>query len=433
MSESKFEEGIRTVDEFVEGTIDGASSKAAELEESFISDAEKNKQLPKPMKVFGVLLIIGSILHLLILVTFAVVVFYMLASGQLDVLKQAISARTNLSVAIMGVHALLSCVTSFFGFMLGLRILKNHREKVSKIANRLALLETLTLTVSFMIAGLSEVAVVSFVYIVFLVVLSVYADPRLHRERIAKRKAQALEDKADQEAGTLGLDKTGKGYIELDFFNLFWIFVVCSFLGLVLETIWHVVVVDPGVYQNRAGLLYGPFSPIYGIGGTLITIALNRFYKSNPLVVFLAAGVIGSAFEFFVSWWMETSFGIVAWNYSGTFLNIDGRTNFQFFCMWGALGIVWLRFILPRLLQLINLIPWNWRYTLTVVCATLMLANCVLTVSALDCWYLREAGLSKPEEATALEQFCNKHYDDKFMEDRFQSMTMNPNTATRLR
>ncbi len=53
---------------------------------------------------------------------------------------------------------------------------------------------------------------------------------------------------------------------------------------------------------------------------------------SQPLV----SGVIGASFEFAVSWWLEKAFGIVAWDYSGPFLNIDGRTNFAYFCAWGV-------------------------------------------------------------------------------------------------
>ena len=114
-------------------------------------------------------------------------------------------------------------------------------------------------------------------------------------------------------------------------------------------------------YQDRAGLLFEPFSPIYGFGALLMTIALNRFHDKPVWVVFLVSAVIGGAFEYFTSWIMEFSFGIRAWDYSGTFLSIDGRTNFVFMVMWGVLGVAWIKLLLPRLLKLINLIPWNWR------------------------------------------------------------------------
>ena len=57
---------------------------------------------------------------------------------------------------------------------------------------------------------------------------------------------------------------------------------VCCVLGLIIEVIFHMAWVDPGVYQDRAGLLFGPFSPIYGVGAVLLTIILNRFYRKNP-------------------------------------------------------------------------------------------------------------------------------------------------------
>ena len=75
----------------------------------------------------------------------------------------------------------------------------------------------------------------------------------------------------------------------------------------------------------------------------------------------------------------------------GTFLSIDGRTNFVFMVMWGVLGVAWIRLLLPQLLKLINLIPWNWRYGVTAVCAALMLLDGVMTIQSIDCWYGRMA------------------------------------------
>ena len=38
--------------------------------------------------------------------------------------------------------------------------------------------------------------------------------------------------------------------------------------------------------------------------------------------------MIGGAFEYFTSWFMEVAFGIRAWDYTGQWLSIDGRTLF---------------------------------------------------------------------------------------------------------
>ena len=160
-------------------------------------------------------------------------------------------------------------------------------------------------------------------------------------------------------------------------------------------------------------MLFGPFSPIYGFGALLMTIALNRFHDKPVWVIFLVSAVIGGAFEYFTSWIMEFSFGIRAWDYSGTFLSIDGRTNFVFMVMWGVLGVAWIRLLLPQLLKLINLIPWNWRYGVTAVCAALMLLDGVMTIQSIDCWYGRMAGKA-PD--TPIERFYAEHFDNDYMQ-----------------
>lgn len=255
-------------------------------------------------------------------------------------------------------------------------------------------------------------------------------DPALADERKLQRKLRDMEAREEAEEGTLGLDQTGKGLVAINFFNIFWIFTVGMVVGDVVETVYHYMIEVPGEFQIRAGLLWGPFSPIYGFGALILTFALNRFYRANVLVVFLVSAVLGGAFEYAVSWFLEYAFGSVAWDYSGRFLNINGRTDFMFMCMWGVLGVVWIKVLLPRVVKVVNMIPWQWRYTITTFCAAFVIFDGAMTLIALDCWYLRLAGA--PPDQVAFMQFFDDHFGNDYMESRFQSMSIHPELTSRV-
>ena len=282
-----------------------------------------------------------------------------------------------------------------------MRLLRDKRRGAAQLTEVMIVILILVALCDMMLGGLTLDLVPYGVVLVVLIALQSYVDPSLAEERELQRKLRDMETREQAEDGTLGRDETGKGFIALNFFNLFWIFVVCCVLGLAIETAYHFAVVDPGHYQDRAGLLFGPFSPIYGFGAVLMTVALNRFHDKNVVLIFLVSAVIGGAFEYLTSWFMQFAFGIVAWDYSGTFLSIDGRTNGMFMAMWGVLGVVWIKLLLPWMLKIVNLIPWNWRYALTTVCAALMIVDGAMSLRSLDWWYQSMAGepsdTAKPE------------------------------------
>ena len=97
--------------------------------------------------------------------------------------------------------------------------------------------------------------------------------------------------------------------------------------------------------------------------------------------------------------------------------------------MWGTLGLFWIKVCLPRLLKLINLIPWKMRYSLTTVVAALMLVNGVMTLQALDCWFCRVSGI---QPSSPVEEFYAEHFDNDYMANRFQTMTIHPDTSSRV-
>lgn len=126
---------------------------------------------------------------------------------------------------------------------------------------------------------------------------------------------------------------------------------------------------------------------------------------------------------------MQAAFGIRAWDYTGQWLSIDGRTSGKYMFFWGVLGLVWVKLILPRLLRLIQRIPWKIRYSLTLVCFILIFVDGVMTLMALDAWYSRMAGVA---QNSPVSQFFATYFNDDFMAHRFQTMKIDPSTAGRM-
>ena len=389
--------------------------------EAFIEDETSSpldkKKLPIAMKIFAVLAIVGS--------AFAVAAIVQEVIALVRAYHDGITSEIAVTYILLGDFVLIALTTVF----LGTRLLVNKRRWAALTLNVTYVLLAIGVVGSIMLYGITLRLIIYGALFVVSIVLQAYLDPSLFEERQLKRRLRDMDTRDRAEAGTLGLDPTGKGYITLNFFNLFWIFVVCSILGLIIETIFHMVVVDPGHYQDRAGMLFGPFSPIYGFGALLMTIFLNRFHKANIIIIFLVSAVIGGAFEYFVWLFMKFAYGATAWNYTGMWLCIGGGgTCGLFMAMWGVLGVVWIKLLLPLMLRIVNLIPWNWRYWITAVCFVLMVADGIMTLQSLDCWYQRLSGVPV---TTPVEKFYAEHFDNAYMANRFQSMEITPKESIR--
>lgn len=212
-------------------------------------------------------------------------------------------------------------------------------------------------------------------------------------------------------------------YLNLNLLLLFWIFMVASVLGLALEDLFHVVVY--GGYESRAGLVWGPFSPIYGVGAVALTLFLNRFYYTHDLVIFLIAMVVGATLEYSASWMMETFWHAIAWDYTGTFGSINGRTNFFFGVMWGTLGLFWVRLILPIIknvqLKFRAKIEGGFFKVLSMALAVFMVVNSVVTVLALHREGERTQGVPP---RTQIDVALDQLFPDEWLQERFHNMTV---------
>ena len=138
---------------------------------------------------------------------------------------------------------------------------------------------------------------------------------------------------------------------KLTIWKFFAYFIIYSFLGWIIETAYGFLI--EGVIESRKSFLYGPLCAIYGVGASIM-IVLLRYFDKNNYTLFFAGTVIGSFIEYMVSWigelWLHTRW----WDYSGQFLNINGRICLSYTFFWGILAIILIKTINPRIDKFID-------------------------------------------------------------------------------
>lgn len=210
-------------------------------------------------------------------------------------------------------------------------------------------------------------------------------------------------------------------YLDLTFVKLFWIFVVGSVFGLFIEDIFHLIVYHE--WESRAGLVWGLFSPLYGVGAVVLTVFLNRFYYTHNLIIFIIAMILGSAMEYFASLMMEVFWHAIAWDYTGTFGSIGGRTNFFFGVMWGTLGLAWVRIIMPCIKRVFKHI--NFKNIAVRIISFALIAFMTVDITVTILALHREGQRTENiPPASPIDIWLDDTFTDEWMQKRFENMTV---------
>ena len=77
------------------------------------------------------------------------------------------------------------------------------------------------------------------------------------------------------------------------------------------------------------------------------TLLLIHFQSASWWKIFLISFVSGTVAEYICSLGQEICFGSVAWDYSRMPLNINGRVCLLYSVFWGAIGLGWVKLIMP--------------------------------------------------------------------------------------
>lgn len=179
------------------------------------------------------------------------------------------------------------------------------------------------------------------------------------------------------------MDEMFHYYQKYTFSSLVLMFFTFSFIGWLWEVLLYVF--KDGIFVNR-GVLHGPWLPIYGTGGVMILFLLFlpkkvKKYMDNPVITFLVVVLICGIIEYYTSWYLEMSMGLRWWDYTGNFLNLNGRICFEGLTFFGIGGCLCLYIVAPFMQEKISKLGSKFRNALCVILIVLFFVDLVYSIS----------------------------------------------------
>ncbi len=131
--------------------------------------------------------------------------------------------------------------------------------------------------------------------------------------------------------------------------NILMDFVFFSIIGFISEVIYC------SLNKRKSGkALYGPWCPLYGLGGLLI-ISIVSHVPENMFIIYIVSVLVSSFTEYLVSVILEMIFDMKWWDYSFKKFNLNGRICLENSLLFGVLGILIFYFYLPLKVYMISI------------------------------------------------------------------------------
>jgi len=156
-------------------------------------------------------------------------------------------------------------------------------------------------------------------------------------------------------------------------------FFIYSVLGYLLETVYAFLF----KYDFDSGILYGSWTPVYGIGAIIIIIFSNYLFKNlhlkriyETIIVFVLITIILTFIEWLGGISIEKIFGITFWDYSSHKYHIGKYISLKMSLFWGIGSIIMIYVIKPQLEKVVKKIP----LILTILTGIIFITDVILTI-----------------------------------------------------
>ena len=170
----------------------------------------------------------------------------------------------------------------------------------------------------------------------------------------------------------------------LTYYEICFDFLVFSFLGWVLEVVFHAL--TKGKIINR-GFLNGPVCPVYGFGVVGLLMLVNSLSSAKTedadlFFVFAAGVVFCSAIELFAGWLLDKLFHMRWWDYSKEPFNLGGYICLRFSLLWGVGCVIVIDMIYPLVNRLSSVqLSQNTGWIIMLILYIVYLVDLIVTVA----------------------------------------------------
>ena len=161
--------------------------------------------------------------------------------------------------------------------------------------------------------------------------------------------------------------------IKYSIVNLVLLFFTFVIVGWIYEVLFRFA--RHGDFVNPGGF-YGPWLPLYGVGGISAIVLLKKYYK-NPIFVFIAMMVVAGTIEYFTGYTTEFFKGYRYWDYSSHFLNLNGHICLEGLLVFGLGGAAGLYFVAPYFNNIFNKIRKDYKIIVATILILLFIIDAI--------------------------------------------------------
>lgn len=147
-------------------------------------------------------------------------------------------------------------------------------------------------------------------------------------------------------------------------------FFLYSLIGHLLESTLYLFLNNNG----QSGYLFGPWTPIYGIG-IIIILLLEKWISKHittkkyiqMIILFISSAIFLSIIEWLGGTSIEFFFDYTCWDYSNMKLNIGKYVALEISTIWGGLAVIFSLFLKNISDRIVIKIPKYITYSLTLI------------------------------------------------------------------